>query len=42
MTLALTLEPPAPLPHSPWEVRDQQMFANARLADWMVEGLTGR
>ncbi len=42
MTLAMTLAPTAPLPHSPWEVRDQQMLADARLADWMVEGLTGR
>jgi hypothetical protein len=42
MTLAMTLEPSAPLPHSPWEVRDQQMLADARLADFMVEGLTGR
>ncbi len=42
MNLAMNLEPALPLPRSPWEVQDQQMIADARLADWMVEGLSGR
>lgn len=41
MTIATTLEP-RPLPRAPWEMRDQQMLADARFSNWMVEGLTER
>jgi anti-sigma factor RsiW len=31
-----------PLPRAEWEVNDRQMFADARLAEWMMDGLAGR
>jgi len=38
--LAVNLKPD-PLPTERWEANNQQMLADARFSNWMIEGLGG-